>query len=609
MAKQLREAELEPRPGDEHLSPEALLRISIFEGVKAAAFERPPRGVVLRKFSAGETVCRQGEAGWTAFYILKTEDLLALRGGDLSATPGAQDGARVASPAELTALRQQAERLQITDAAGRELIAADPLLARLDPADKVRRADEIQPLDAALANKLRLAAEGESARTKATVSLAVRPSQSRAAPGGFFARILGGLWAGGSTVARDTQRFIPIDGPVDLAQENPVASLHEGELFGEMSCLNRYPRSATVRVTEDCYMIEMLRNMLEILQKNKAFSEQMNATYRRRVLGSHLRSLPIFSDVSETALAHLAQRVELIEKQPGETIFEQGSPSDSMYVIRIGMVKVTQKGPGGERVLAYRARGEYIGETGLVRNEPRSATCIALDHPVGEGDKKHKSGRVELIKIARADFDDLLRNFPELRTKVEAVVEERRKPDPPPANAPVLLADRFDSMGLLQGQKLMLIDLDRCTRCDECVRACATTHADGRTRLLREGPKFGRFLVPASCRQCLDPVCMIGCPVGSIHKGDRGEIRIEDWCIGCQICAKQCPYDSILMYERPAGVDSSGEVETVEQAVVCDQCSSLKDGQPSCVYACPHDAAQRVDARAFFGGQLAGATL
>jgi Fe-S-cluster-containing hydrogenase component 2 len=96
---------------------------------------------------------------------------------------------------------------------------------------------------------------------------------------------------------------------------------------------------------------------------------------------------------------------------------------------------------------------------------------------------------------------------------------------------------------------------------------------------------------------------MIGCPVGSIHKGGNGQIVIEDWCIGCEICAKQCPYDAINMHSLSrSGSNGATEGETVDvsqQAAVCDQCSSL-NGIPSCVYACPHDAAIRVDARSFF---------
>jgi len=37
-----------------------------------------------------------------------------------------------------------------------------------------------------------------------------------------------------------------------------------------------------------------------------------------------------------------------------------------------------------------------------------------------------------------------------------------------------------------------------------------------------------------------------------------------------------------------------------ERAVVCDQCRSSPLGGPSCVYACPHDAAIRVEGLSFF---------
>jgi Fe-S-cluster-containing hydrogenase component 2 len=138
-----------------------------------------------------------------------------------------------------------------------------------------------------------------------------------------------------------------------------------------------------------------------------------------------------------------------------------------------------------------------------------------------------------------------------------------------------------------------------------------SAHDDGRTRLYLDGPRFENFLVPISCRSCLDPVCMIGCPVGSINRGERGEIVIENWCIGCGMCADQCPYGSILMnpLTKPVALSeqakkslgAEAEIKSItEQAVVCDLCSSLPSQQPSCVYACPHDAAMRVNAQDFF---------
>jgi Fe-S-cluster-containing hydrogenase component 2 len=161
----------------------------------------------------------------------------------------------------------------------------------------------------------------------------------------------------------------------------------------------------------------------------------------------------------------------------------------------------------------------------------------------------------------------------------------------------------------MNARSLLVLDLEKCTRCDECTKACADAHS-GVTRLIREGLRFDKWLVASSCRARLDPYCMVGCPVDSIHRGRSGEMVIEDWCIGCGVCAKQCPYDAIQMHEigefgegaerAKSLMASSQEVVSVtERAAVCDQCSSLSTG-PACVYSCPHDAAMRVNAAQFF---------
>jgi Fe-S-cluster-containing hydrogenase component 2 len=173
----------------------------------------------------------------------------------------------------------------------------------------------------------------------------------------------------------------------------------------------------------------------------------------------------------------------------------------------------------------------------------------------------------------------------------------------------------FDELGLAWGQSLMVIDLDRCTRCNECVKACVDAHDDGRTRLYLDGPRFeNKYLIPVTCRKCLDPVCMIGCPVGAINRGGSGEIQIADHCIGCSKCADQCPYGSIQMDLLDTAQQISPDLQELlgpgfslrtaqEKAVVCDQCSSTPTGQPSCVYACPHDAAVRVEGLLHFNSQ------
>src|SRR5436305_6203891 len=99
--------------------------------------------------------------------------------------------------------------------------------------------------------------------------------------------------------------MIPIDAPVDLPRAHPVATLGPGDLFGEMTCLNFYPRSATVRALEETVVLEMLRPVLEVLLRSKTFRAQTDDAYRARALETHLRSIPLFVDLSPEFIGRL----------------------------------------------------------------------------------------------------------------------------------------------------------------------------------------------------------------------------------------------------------------------------------------------------------------
>jgi CRP-like cAMP-binding protein/Fe-S-cluster-containing dehydrogenase component len=390
------------------------------------------------------------------------------------------------------------------------------------------------------------------------------------------------------------QHWIHIDAPMDLSYDNPVAMLGPGDLFGEMTCMSLYPRSATVRAETDCTALEMLRNVLDIMQRNKTFRAKLDQSYRQRALDSHLRAVPVFAELTDEFIGGLRERVELVRFTPGQVICRQGDAADSFYLVRIGFVKVSQTHAGGEMVLAYLSRGEYFGETALLENTERSATCTALDH-------------VEVVRISAEDFASMTRQFPGVREKLADVGQERMQ-----MNRETLVMlnstplDSFLKQGLMEAQSLLLLDLDACTRCDACVKACADAH-DGVTRLVREGLRFDHYLVATSCRQCLDPLCMVGCPVGSIRRRNSLEVIIEDWCIGCGLCAENCPYGNINMHPFNVFTDVPGmpgqkKAMVKQKATSCDLCSDF--AEPSCVYACPHDAAHRVNPRKFFAHLL-----
>lgn len=718
---------------DELLTAGELAELSLFEELKKTpSFQRFPGTTVLRKCPKGRVLVRQGDSGATAFSILSTEDVIELRENQVKSLQeaieakeaGTGDGSHVyyasASVSELKATLKQHEQ---------ELVA---LRQKLEQTDKPPQERHV-------------------------VTAHLLLSQDSGFRPGLLHR-LGQMFSGRSRSAKKNPDSIPIDGPSDIDAATKKAPLYESELFGEMSCMNRAPRSATVVAEEDCYLLEMLRNVLDMLHNDPVYKKKLDEVYRARVLDGHVRQLPIFEGLASEDFAKIKDRIDLVEFEAGSVVFEEFEDSDSFYVVRSGLVKIVKNawtlfreeefkpdhwknlwkalvdsadeglgtqiwgrlpddvqaaamgagknppGPeiqkslietlntliktgdlhtamgktteetcvavdspqvavdcehfptdtkkwselerrtfhrsliehlypqgvparaassGARKTLRYMGRGEGFGELGVVTGSPRSATIFAYDHPDGGANQRlpdSRTGaipsRVELVKVSREDFLWLTQQSKVLKNRVDAIVADYQK------QAKIIrdtINDRvevrsqspeFEQLGLIQGQKLMLIDLDRCTRCGQCVDACVAAHDDGRTRLYLDGPRFEKYLVPLSCRSCMDPVCMIGCPVGSINRGDNGEIEIRDWCIGCSLCADQCPYGSIQMNALEGGLELTAsqqallggeDIKTVnERAVVCDLCSSLPSKAPSCVYACPHDAAMRVNSLEFF---------
>ncbi|MBT4694064.1 MAG: 4Fe-4S binding protein, partial [Planctomycetaceae bacterium] len=246
------------------------------------------------------------------------------------------------------------------------------------------------------------------------------------------------------------------------------------------------------------------------------------------------------------------------------------------------MLPKTKHRKGPNQVLGYLSRGECLGEMGVINNAPRTATCIAYDHAVqGAG---IRAGRVELVRIESSAFLAVLESSAELKSRADELVLERTAELQMDTQEFITSSwdttPDFHDQGLAQGQNLLLIDLDACTRCGDCVQACIGSHDDGYSRLFLDGPRFDRFLVPSACRQCFNPSCMIGCPVGSIQRGDDGQIIIEDWCIGCALCERQCPYDSIQMHDVGWIMEQSVDWEyCVESCASIDWQTGGKQGQ------------------------------
>jgi Fe-S-cluster-containing hydrogenase component 2/CRP-like cAMP-binding protein len=495
-----------------------------------------------------------------------------------------------------------------------------------------------------------------------------------------------------------------------LSCEHPPAavSLGPGDFFGIDTCINFYPREATVQAEERCVVLEMLRSVLDSIRDAGEAGSRVEDSYRDAAIRNELHLGRLFQGLGSSHLDRLAGGADLLASDSDEVkdgrIYTEGDPAEDFFLVRAGTIKLSRQRDGKEFVFSYLGRGSVFGLEHVIpsqRSVPivlrcashptefpevqvrgtitigRSKNCevaVPADNKgVGRRHAKleERDGEIYLVDLDSVNFTllngerikEAIVNVGDRVTIVDytfeltrGAVEATTASAVPPRLATATGLDNFEvvkisgkelrdlatqdprfletlaavsrgieaagatrlpadptivpslvDLNLFNSQNTLLIDLDRCTRCDECVRACSDAHG-GVARFTRDGPRFGKYLVTTACRSCTDPKCMIGCPVGSIRRQSSLEVRIENWCIGCQKCANQCPFGNINMVEvraeglapmaEPAVLSSVKEDEKVKlRATVCDLCAGY-DG-PNCVYACPHDAAIRVNPSAF----------
>src|SRR6185295_3739897 len=133
--------------------------------------------------------------------------------------------------------------------------------------------------------------------------------------------------------------------------------------------------------------------------------------------GEALRRCRLFARVDDASLALCAAGLRIRRYRKNETIFHQGDPGDSLYIIESGSVKIVLPSPEGEEgaIIATLSRGDFFGELALLDGAPHSATTVAIEP-------------TQTLVLARDQFGQLIDTQAGLRQALFAgIVAELRR--------------------------------------------------------------------------------------------------------------------------------------------------------------------------------------
>ena len=149
-----------------------------------------------------------------------------------------------------------------------------------------------------------------------------------------------------------------------------------------------------------------------------------------------LSEVPLFQLIDEQERATLADLMSSRSFDKGETIFEEGQPGESLYLVHNGRVQVFCHSDSGEKIiLGENEAGDVFGEISLLDGGPRTACAVAVEPTVAltidrerlyELVQRHPHVAIDLLTVMGRRMratDELLRSHVTRNPNVE---EEER---------------------------------------------------------------------------------------------------------------------------------------------------------------------------------------
>ena len=126
-----------------------------------------------------------------------------------------------------------------------------------------------------------------------------------------------------------------------------------------------------------------------------------------------LQEAPLFALLDDSERQTLAEIIDVVHFDKGDTIFSFGDVGDTLYIVRDGTVQVfVENYEGLKIILGENTRGDIFGEISLLDGGPRTATAVATED-------------ADLFALERQDLLDLITRHPHAAMDLLTVVGRR----------------------------------------------------------------------------------------------------------------------------------------------------------------------------------------
>ena len=91
-----------------------------------------------------------------------------------------------------------------------------------------------------------------------------------------------------------------------------------------------------------------------------------------------LKSIPLFSELEHKYLKQIYGNLKPKQFLPGEVVYKEGMTSNTLFIIKSGLVRLTVNSSSQQIELSSRHSGDYFGMSGLLSDAPRSERATAI---------------------------------------------------------------------------------------------------------------------------------------------------------------------------------------------------------------------------------------